>query len=205
MEGRDCLPSQDSSGSIGSQLRNSGSPARGSPAGGHRACPRHSHLARAGRTVARRASSVEWRAAGGAAATRTLSGRRPGFRGRAARADSRARSQPHHAARGPADLVRPEKRDRIMKKLPYASVVCLTAVVACTHRPQTDPNVVTIAVFASPNNFDPRVGTDEVSQKVYQLVYDNLLNLDDELKVAPGLATHWEQPDDRSFILQLRR
>lgn len=84
-------------------------------------------------------------------------------------------------------------------------VVALIALVACTARPRTDPKVITIAVFASPNNFDPRVGTDEVSQKVYQLVYDNLLNLDDELKVAPGLATHWEQPDNRSFVLHLRR
>ena len=81
----------------------------------------------------------------------------------------------------------------------------LIALAGCAQRPRTDPSVITIAVFASPNNFDPRVGTDEVSQKVYQLVYDNLLNLDDELKVAPGLATHWEQPDDRSFVLHLRR
>jgi peptide/nickel transport system substrate-binding protein len=64
---------------------------------------------------------------------------------------------------------------------------------------------VTIAVFASPNNFDPRVGTDEVSQKVYQLVFDNLLTLDQQLSVAPGLATRWEQPDDTSYVLFLQR
>ena len=69
----------------------------------------------------------------------------------------------------------------------------------------TDPNVITLAVFASPNNFDPRVGTDEVSQKVYQLVYDNLLNLDEQLRVGPGLATRWEQPDDRTYVVYLRR
>jgi peptide/nickel transport system substrate-binding protein len=76
---------------------------------------------------------------------------------------------------------------------------------ACTQRGVVDPNVVTLAVFASPNNFDPRVGTDEVSQKVYQLVYDNLLNLDQQLNVGPGLATSWEQPDDRTYIVHLRR
>lgn len=65
--------------------------------------------------------------------------------------------------------------------------------------------IITLAVFASPNNFDPRVGTDEVSQKVYQLVYDTLLNLDDELKVGPGLAMRWEQPDDRTVVVHLRR
>ena len=76
---------------------------------------------------------------------------------------------------------------------------------ACGQRHAPDPSLVTIAVFAAPNNFDPRVGTDEVSQKVYQLVFDNLLNLDEQLRVAPGLATRWEQPDDRTFVLHLRR
>ena len=90
----------------------------------------------------------------------------------------------------------------------YLSLCCLGFGVpfaaGCTQRRAVDPNVVTIAVFASPNSFDPRVGTDEVSQKVYHLVYDNLLNLDDQLRVAPGLATHWEQPDDKTFVVHLR-
>jgi peptide/nickel transport system substrate-binding protein len=75
---------------------------------------------------------------------------------------------------------------------------------ACARAAEGNPNVITLAVFASPTNFDPRVGTDEVSQKVYQLVYDNLLNLDDTLRVAPGLATHWEQPDSTTYVVHLR-
>ena len=39
--------------------------------------------------------------------------------------------------------------------------------------------VITLAVPSSPNSFDPRVATDEISQKVAQLVYDNLLTLDE--------------------------
>jgi peptide/nickel transport system substrate-binding protein len=82
----------------------------------------------------------------------------------------------------------------------------VTALVAgCTRARAADPNVITLAVFASPNNFDPRVGTDEVSQKVYQLVYDNLLTLDSALRVAPGVATRWEQPDDKTYVLYLRQ
>jgi peptide/nickel transport system substrate-binding protein len=81
----------------------------------------------------------------------------------------------------------------------------LAAAVGCSRPGPADPRVITIAVFAAPNTFDPRVGTDEVSQKVFQLVYDNLLNLDDQLRVAPGLATHWEQPDERTFDLHVRR
>jgi peptide/nickel transport system substrate-binding protein len=80
----------------------------------------------------------------------------------------------------------------------------LALLTACTQARVADPDVITIAVFAAPNNFDPRVGTDEVSQKVYHLVYDNLLELDEQLRVGPGLATHWEQPDDRTYVVHLR-
>jgi peptide/nickel transport system substrate-binding protein len=83
--------------------------------------------------------------------------------------------------------------------------LCLCGLVGCRNSRPADPNVITLAVFASPANFDPRVGTDEVSQKVYQLLYDNLLNLDDQLRVGPGLATGWEQPDDLTYVVRLRR
>ena len=92
-----------------------------------------------------------------------------------------------------------------MKRFSVSLCFCgLSVLTGCGARPDADPNVITLAVFASPNNFDPRVGTDEVSQKVYQLVYDTLLTLDDELKVAPGLAERWEQPDDRTVMVHLR-
>ena len=78
-------------------------------------------------------------------------------------------------------------------------------VCACSPAPPNRPGVITIAVFASPNNLDPRVGTDEVSQKVGQLVFDNLLALDDRLRVVPGLAERWEQPDPTTYVVYLRR
>lgn len=75
---------------------------------------------------------------------------------------------------------------------------------ACSSAPVA-PGIVTIAVLSSPNTFDPRVGTDETSQRVYQLVYDNLLSLDDQLRVSPGLATDWEQPDPLTYDVHLRQ
>jgi peptide/nickel transport system substrate-binding protein len=82
--------------------------------------------------------------------------------------------------------------------------VCLLAAAACTGTRAVDPDVITVAVPSSPNSFDARVGTDEVSQRVYQLVYDNLLNLDEQLRVVPGLAARWETPDDRTYVVHLR-
>lgn len=109
------------------------------------------------------------------------------------------------AARGPSH----PRTDRAIRTQRFCAVsmsvsLCCLSMAGCTERRVSEPGVITLAVFASPNNFDPRAGTDEVSQKVYQLVFDNLLNLDEQLRVAPGLATHWEQPDDKTFVVHLR-
>jgi peptide/nickel transport system substrate-binding protein len=83
--------------------------------------------------------------------------------------------------------------------------VLLAVLGACSPAPAARPGVITLAVFASPNNLDPRIGTDEVSQKIGQLVFDNLLTLDDQLRVVPGLAERWEQPDPLTYVVHLRR
>ena len=81
-----------------------------------------------------------------------------------------------------------------------SSLVCFQACSTAA----SSPGVITIAVLSSPNNLDPRVGTDETSQRAHQLIYDNLLSLDGELRVSAGLATHWEQPDPLTYVVHLR-
>jgi len=95
-------------------------------------------------------------------------------------------------------------RDAGVLRCAGAALIACALLAGCAAPPPA-PGVVTLAVLSSPNTFDPRVGTDEVSQKVYQLVYDNLLTLDDNLRVAPGLATGWDQPDPRTYVVRLRR
>jgi peptide/nickel transport system substrate-binding protein len=75
---------------------------------------------------------------------------------------------------------------------------------ACT-APDSRPGYITVAVPNSPNNLDPRVGTDGESVRLHQLIYSRLLTIDDGLRVAPGLATTWEAPDPRTYIVHLRR
>lgn len=64
---------------------------------------------------------------------------------------------------------------------------------------------IVVAVRSSPNTFDPRVATDEVSQRVTQLVYSPLMEIDDELRVVPGLALTLDNPDALTYIARLRR
>ena len=85
-----------------------------------------------------------------------------------------------------------------------ALALALLALFGCSDA-KSPSGIITLAVLSSPNSFDPRIGTDEVSQKVAQLVYDNLLTLDDQLRVAPGLATDWQQLDPLTYIVHIRK
>ena len=80
----------------------------------------------------------------------------------------------------------------------------LATVAGCASEP-APADVVTVAVLSSPNSLDPRVGSDETSQRVHQLVFDNLLALDERLRVTGGLATHWEQPDPLNYVVYLHK
>ena len=83
------------------------------------------------------------------------------------------------------------------------AVLCLV-LTACNQRPPAS-GVITVAVLSSPNSLDPRIGSDETSQRVHQLVFDYLLALDDKLRVTGGLATDWEQPNPLTYIVHLRK
>jgi peptide/nickel transport system substrate-binding protein len=74
---------------------------------------------------------------------------------------------------------------------------------ACRATPPAEDTIV-LTVTSSPANLDPRVGTDDVSQKLFQVIYTNLCNLDERLRVGPGLATHWDSPDDTTYVVHLR-
>ena len=75
---------------------------------------------------------------------------------------------------------------------------------ACNGAPPAN-HVVTLAVLSSPNSLDPRVGSDETSQRAHQLLYDNLLSLDDQLRVTGGLASSWQQRDPLTYDVVLRQ
>jgi ABC-type transport system substrate-binding protein len=76
-----------------------------------------------------------------------------------------------------------------------SAVTILAGLLASCGEFSTPAGFVTLAVPSSPNNLDPRVGTDEVSQRAHQLIFNNLLTLDDRLQVVPGLAEGWSTPD----------
>ncbi|MEY4635684.1 MAG: Oligopeptide-binding protein AppA precursor [Acidobacteriota bacterium] len=84
-----------------------------------------------------------------------------------------------------------------------AAVVVLLGLGACSDAPPKN-RIITLAVLSSPNSLDPRVGSDETSQRAHQLLYDNLLALDGQLKVTGGLASSWQQVDPLTYDVVLR-
>jgi peptide/nickel transport system substrate-binding protein len=60
-------------------------------------------------------------------------------------------------------------------------------------------------IESSPTNLDPRIGLDAPSERIDNLIFDDLLARGDNLNVAPGLAERWETPDPLTYIFHLHR
>src|ERR1700733_9197303 len=68
-----------------------------------------------------------------------------------------------------------------------------------------DPNPLVILIESSPTNLDPRIGVDAQSERIDDLIFDDLLSRGANLDVAPGLAERWDIPDPLTYIFHLHR
>jgi peptide/nickel transport system substrate-binding protein len=72
-------------------------------------------------------------------------------------------------------------------------------------QPPPEPGIITIVIPVSPNNLDPRFGTDENSARAQQLLFNDLLRWDEQTRLAPGLAESWETSDHQRYRIRLRQ
>src|SRR6478736_4316817 len=77
------------------------------------------------------------------------------------------------------------------------------ASLSCSSR--ADRETLVMIIESSPTNLDPRVGLDAQSERIDDLLFDDLLTRDDHLNVQPGLAERWEIPDPFTYIFHLHR
>jgi len=82
--------------------------------------------------------------------------------------------------------------------------VALSATVACNHE-RPIGNIIVLGTTNSATNLDPRVGTDEASQKIHQLIFNTLVHIDSQLRVVPELAESIDHPDPLTYVARLRR
>jgi peptide/nickel transport system substrate-binding protein len=71
----------------------------------------------------------------------------------------------------------------------------------CSQKP--DPNTLVMIIESSPTNLDPRVGLDAQSERIDDLIFDDLFTRDEHLNVEPGLVERWETPDPQTYVFHL--
>ncbi len=96
-------------------------------------------------------------------------------------------------------MSQPLQAVKILPRLAF--LVCLVLTISCAGKP--DPHTLVMIIESSPTNLDPRVGLDAPSERIDDLIFDDLLTRDAHLNVAPGLAERWEIPDPRIYIFHL--
>jgi peptide/nickel transport system substrate-binding protein len=60
-----------------------------------------------------------------------------------------------------------------------------------------------IALMSSPTNLDVRVGNDNVSGRMFDLIYGGLVKVTPNFDYAPDVAEKWETPDDKTIVFHL--
>ncbi len=90
---------------------------------------------------------------------------------------------------------------RIVAAFIFSAALLLTT--SCTSKP--DPNTLVMIIESSPTNLDPRIGIDAASERIDNLIFDDLLSRGDNLNVAPGLAETWDTPDSLTYVFHLHK
>jgi peptide/nickel transport system substrate-binding protein len=89
-------------------------------------------------------------------------------------------------------------------RLAATALLGLTALLfSCSSKP--DPNTLVMIIESSPTNLDPRIGLDAQSERIDNLIFDDLLSRGENLDVAPGLAERWEIPDPLTFVFHIHK
>jgi peptide/nickel transport system substrate-binding protein len=82
-----------------------------------------------------------------------------------------------------------------------ALLVALAILTSCSAKP--DSKTLVMLIESSPTNLDPRVGLDGQSERIDNLIFDDLLERDEHLNVKPGLAEKWEIRDPLTYVFHL--
>ncbi|HJT17430.1 MAG TPA: glutathione ABC transporter substrate-binding protein, partial [Thermoanaerobaculia bacterium] len=64
-------------------------------------------------------------------------------------------------------------------------------------------DTLVIALMSSPTNLDSRVGNDNASGRMFDLIYSGLVKVTPDFGYAPDLAEKWETPDDKTIVFHL--
>lgn len=92
---------------------------------------------------------------------------------------------------------------RLRATLSILLLLFLYPAISCSTKP--DANTLVMIIESSPTNLDPRIGIDAQSERIDNLIFDDLLSRGNDLNVAPGLAEKWEVPDPLTYVFHIHR
>jgi peptide/nickel transport system substrate-binding protein len=101
-------------------------------------------------------------------------------------------------------IVGPPRRSTLAAFCILNTALLLLSLGCSSSEPSTPSSYIVVGVRTAPNNLDPRFASDETSGRVSQLIYDSLVDLDDNLMVRPHLAERLENPDPLTYVVRLR-
>src|SRR5882672_8527717 len=88
----------------------------------------------------------------------------------------------------------------------FAFCILNFALLGCAQPEASAPRgAIVVGIRVAPNNIDPRLGYDEASSRVAQLMFNQLMELGDDLRIKPALAERLHNPDPLTYIATLRR
>ena len=64
-------------------------------------------------------------------------------------------------------------------------------------------DTLVIALMSSPTNLDSRVGNDNASGRMFDIIYSGLIKVTPNMDYAPDVAEKWETPDDKTIVFHL--
>jgi peptide/nickel transport system substrate-binding protein len=85
----------------------------------------------------------------------------------------------------------------------FVVLALIVPLASCSSKPDT--NTLVMVIENSPTNLDPRVGLDGQSERIDELLFDDLCTRDEHLNVQPGLAERWDIPDPLTYVFHLHQ
>ena len=87
--------------------------------------------------------------------------------------------------------------------LPY--FIASLCVASCSHSSHSDASSLTFLIESSRTNLDPRFATDSQSQRLDGLLFNGLLDYDNQMNFRGDLAESWHTPNPVTYVFHLRR
>ncbi|MEE8184648.1 MAG: ABC transporter substrate-binding protein, partial [Acidobacteriota bacterium] len=85
----------------------------------------------------------------------------------------------------------------------WIAILLFLGAVSCGGQPSPGEEL-RVLIEADPAHLDPRLGSDQASLRIHQLLYNGLVTIDEFGLPAPDLAESWEREDDRTYLFHLR-